>query len=406
MNIPQIVNDIENNPDDTFLTRAMDLFTSSTLSEKHKWIYNPTYTFLGSPEEDTILSRNVGLALPNTSSNEFTVHICMYRRHRMNIPVVSSKMNMLPIEYVSFFMEKNDYQYTFPSFLYKYRETETDDDINNNLLKTACIEKILDVRSLVQKTRTTEKLPVEIDLGYKGFYMKGTTAFVFFDSNKIETMFEHVSESKSTIYSVSPNHIWAIADEIVNKQSVLGILIDTHIVQLFQKTPILWNIQFRGYNIVYPRQFYALIASNIEDIHEMNYITETYPKEGKTLLHMSMALPYAYDDIFSERYLFTKYPLPERTNPTRLYKRYACFLYNPRYILDETYAGHVDCIKKYPNNTIENIKMEIEHENLAERNRLIPCIGFIDKLKHHHRLELWGVIRPDYFAEIDPSEQS
>jgi hypothetical protein len=398
MNIQQIVNHIENIQTDTLLNRVIGVFSPSENTNTYTNVNtNPVYTFLGNPEEDTILSKNVGLSLQNTSSDKVNVSICMYRRYIMNIPVVSRKINTLPIEYVSFFMEKSGGEYTFPSFTYKYSHTENEDDENNDLLKTACIEQILNVRTLNQTKTTAEKMPEEIDLGYKGFHVQGKHIFAFFDSNKIETYFKRQDDP------VSSEHVWAIVDEIMNKQSVLDIPIDNRIVRLFRKNPILWNIQYCGNNIVYPKQFYALTASDVHTLSEKNYITETYPTEGKTLLHMSMALPYAYSDIFSDRYLFTKYPLPENHKQTRMYKRYACFLHNPRYIFDETYDKHIDCIKKYPNNAIENIKMEIEDENLAERNRIIPCIGFVDKLKHHHRLEIWGFIQPDFFAEIDPN---
>ena len=418
MNIQQIVTHIEktqtNNitPLNTMLSSVARYFNplakpNNVLSSSSSSVAKPVYTFLGNPEEDTILSKNVGLSLENTSSDEVDVYICMYRRHMLNIPVESTMFQTLPIEYVSFFMEKSGSEYTFPSFIYKYSRTETDDedDTNNDLLKTACIDQILHVRSLNQTNMSSEKMPMDVDLGYKGFYSKGKNIYAFFDSNKIERYFQVSSEDRpnTNTPTVSPQHVWAIADEIVNKQSVLGIPIENRIVRLFRNNPILWNVQYFGNNIVYPRQFYALISSDIHTLSEMDYITETYPSEGKTILHMSMALPYAYSDIFSERYLFTKYPLPEKNKQTQMYKRYACFLYNPRYIFDETYEKHIDCIKKYPNNAIENIKMEIEDENLAERNRVIPSIGFVDKLKHHHRLEIWGFIQPDFFAEIDPN---
>jgi hypothetical protein len=104
--------------------------------------------------------------------------------------------------------------------------------------------------------------------------------------------------------------------------------------------------------------------------------------------------------MFSDRYLFTKQPLPESQPQQRIYKRYACFIYNPRTVLDPTYKPHHDCIKKYPNNTIEAMKMEAEDDDVAEQMRETPCLVFVDKPAHHHRLTIWGFLQYEYFDEI------
>ena len=228
MNIPQIVTHIEktqtNNttPLNTMLSSVARYFNplakpNKTMPSSSSSVAKPVYTFLGNPEEDTILSKNVGLSLENTSSDEVNVCICMYRRHMLNIPVDSAMFSTIPIEYVSFFMEKSGSEYTFPSFIYKYSRTETDDeeDTNNDLLKTACIDQILHVRSLNQTNMSSEKMPMDVDLGYKGFYSKGKNIYAFFDSNKIERYFQSSSEGRTNTNTptVSPQHVWAIADE-------------------------------------------------------------------------------------------------------------------------------------------------------------------------------------------------
>lgn len=365
----------------------------------------PIYTFLGNPEEeDTVLSKQLDLCFDdsfwgNSPPNHVNVFVCMYRRVKMRLPVCPETF---PIEYLSFFMEKTDkHYYSFPSFQHNCDQyTENDDTEDTNLLKTACIEKILNTRSFEQKGLAKMVLS-HFDVGYKGFLSDKNKVFVFFDSDKFETYFQ---EKPETIIENRhlPEHVWAITDEIVNKREVLGVSVDRAIVKLFMKNPIVWNIKYDGKDIAYPRQMYALIPENPDKIEDTSYLTETYPSSGKTLIHMSMTLPYSYSDVFAERYLFTKKPLPETHTPTRLYKRYACFIHNPRPILDPTYPPHLDCIKKYPYNTIENIKMEIDDDDeLAEQVRETPCIVFVDKLAHHNRLEIWGFVQYEYFDEIE-----
>ena len=423
----------------------------------------PTYTFLGNPEEeDTVLSKQLDLCFGNeywgwgTSSRESVhVYVCMYRRVQMNVPVCSKISGLrsettdkqsdrtlvgkpelretLPVEYLAYWMEKPDGKntYTFPSFAYQCPEDDSTDETNStgeNAFKTACIDHIVSVRSLEQKglakhTYFPTSLPsphfegslrgpanfdsrAEFDIGYKGFVADKNKAFVFFDSEKFESVFspKQTSDLTSTSYRKNDACLWAVVDEIVNKRSVLGVDVDPVVVRLFQQNPILWNIQVDGHNIDYPRQMYALIPTDVAhefDPTEMDLETETYPATGKTLLHMSMALSYSYSDLFSDRYLFTKEPLPGNADTSRISKRYACFVYNPRTVLDPTVRSHRACIKKYPNNTIENIRLEAEDDDeVAEQLREIPCVVFVDKLKHHRRTTMWGFLQPNAFDEI------
>ena len=98
MNIQQIVNNLENSytaKTNTMLNSAIQFFRSneqvkSSNNALPKIKATPSYTFLGYPEEDTILSKNLGLSLPNAITNELTVWVCMYRRIKMDVPVIST----------------------------------------------------------------------------------------------------------------------------------------------------------------------------------------------------------------------------------------------------------------------------------------------------------------------------
>jgi len=371
----------------------------------------PVYTYLGNPEEeDIVLSKSLEMCVgdyittgvmdllkekdTHSEANKVQVYVCMYFRSEMYIPVESNIMSTLPIEYLSFFME-NTGKYTFPSFEYKCNQGESeDDDPDANLLKTACIEKILRVRSMEQKHLANFE-----DVGYKGFISHNKNVFVFFDSAKFEKHFKPSKQERYHTNEAGYDTAWVIVDELMKKKSVFGIPVDPLIIRVFMKNPIVWNIQYCGMNIVFPRNMYALISNDIEENEEMDYSTEMYPQTGKTLFHMSMPLPYSYSNIFSERYLFTYEPLPGDKSH-RVPKRYACFIHNPKSILDKTYKPHHKCIKKYPENTVENIEMEIEDIDVAEQYREIPSIYFVDKVKHHNKTEMWGFLQPTFFQEI------
>lgn len=401
-------------------------------------VNSPLYTFLGNPEEEsTVLSTNLDLCVDplfwSVPNAKIRVYVCMYRRTRLVIPVCSKVRDLFPVEYLSFFMEKNERrEYSFPSFSYTCNETDADTDENG--LKSACIDHILSVRALEQKglanhmgarseyeefPRAPTASPLEyftiserydvshenhtnIDTGYKGFIEDKKKVFVFFDSDKFDTFFR-------TKESDNVRETWAIVDEILNKKKIIDVDIDPIIIRMFVKNPIAWNIKYDGHNVDYPRQMYALIPTNLDDIETtQEYATETYPSNGKTLSHMSMALPYSYSDIFSDRYLFTKEPVkysareaePEAQAVRSRIKRYACFIYNPRTILDRTYPPHRDCIKKYPNNTIENIRLEAEDDEMAEDIRETPCIVFVDKFGQRRRSTVWGFLQYTYFREL------
>jgi hypothetical protein len=388
-------------------------------------IDSPTYTFLGNPEEeDTVLSKRMDLCFENNLWNSLVptndlhhtqhvkVMVCMYRRVRIVIPVCSNVREVVPIEYLSYFMEKTDNRYSFPTFQYKCEtvmDDMNDDESDENAFKSACIDHILTVRSLEQKGLAKHAFSrAEFDIGYKGFITEKNKVIVFFDSDTFETVFTPQESSSTKEYSA--NHAWATVDEIINKQSIWNVDIDRNIIRIFKKNPLVWNIKYDGRDIDYPRQMYALIPSDVDQLESVDHengvddldlVTETYPITGKTLLHMSMALPYSYSDLFSDRYLFTKQPLPETQTQTRVYKRYACFIYNPRTVLDPTYKPHRDCIKKYPNNTIDVMKMDAEDDEVAEQMRETPCVVFVDKLAHHNRLTIWGFLQYEYFDEID-----
>jgi hypothetical protein len=434
---------------------------------------SPIYTFLGNPEEEsTVLSTNLDLCVDplfwTATDTKLRVYICMYRRTQMVIPVCSKVRDVLPIEYLSFFMEKNEKsEYSFPSFLYRCNDTTAESEEDG--LKSACINHILTVRSLEQtgaignsKIYGGEAVVNSYEnIGFKGFIEDKKNVFVFFDSDKFETGFQGNSRERSS--SEFPRELWAIVDEILHKKKVLGAKIDPVIVRMFTKNPIAWNIKYNGQDIAYPRQMYALIPSNFQGVAESvgrsqstifgrdenAYETETYPSTGKTLLHMSMALPYSYSDIFADRYLFTNEPqgvaesvgrsksansdelrslefprIPSASRPEYFrdevsyenvseetkdvnYKRYACFVYNPRTILDPTYKPHHACIKKYPNNTIDHIRLEAEDDEMAEDIRETPCIVFVDDLrspkrkgKKIERTTIWGFLQYTYFREL------
>ena len=377
------------------------------------------------------------------------------------IPQTDHKEHPVVLEYLSYYMEldtpdPHEKKFTFPSFTYHlddYRIHEEDDE-DVDPFKEACIEHLLKLFSMEQKrsritykdksspviprtptlstslerrsgvltnkhhTKSRTMKPTSVDFGYHGMIRHENTIYAFFDMNAIEQSFR----TSPAHYETQPC-VWAVVDEIVRKKTIFHIPVATQITELFMKNPMLWNISHGGVSLSFPRAMYSVVPSIVDDRHmTADDIDELYENvdrpDYKTALYSSSPssstkkskiaapiLPFAYSDMFAERYLFTDNPIPSHShtiphfkNGLPTYKRFVVFMYNPKFIFSQKFKSHRQWIDEYPQNFVEN--MDPEDDDAMEENRNIPCICFSQKLKHHKPVEIWGVIHDDLFDEI------
>lgn len=343
--------------------------------------HKPQYSFLEDESVGrTILSTHLAWCLDHPHKLVH-VYVCLYRRN-------SSTVDGVPVEYVSFFMEKSGDKYTFPSFTYRCSDTiedagsdyESDSDSEDrvdNSLKTKCLQKMLDIHEVKHHLDIHSHHPNR-GFGYMGLVSDGNSVFAVFDG---DVLIEKRSEKRS---------VWAITDEIVHKKSVRGIHIDPVIVRMFHKHPELWSIKFNGVSIDPPKQMYSVLDSHtmkLEDVH--------YPAHGK------MAIPYKYSDQFGDRYMYTE-GLNEVPNETeQSYKRYAVFIYQPTHVFSrDTYRPdqHLPLINKHSYNFMEE---ERDDDETIEFHRKIPMISFYDTHPGTGGRPTWGLTSPSLAKEID-----
>ena len=401
------------------------------------------------------LESNLGVEDHRTKDAGIHVSICLFRKNQHTVmtdiltPNIETeeeetdrKEHPVVLEYLSYYMEldtpeHHEKRFAFPSFTYHlddYRVNQEEDDEDVDPFKEACIEHLLKLFSMEQKpyrnkhhTKSHKKdkhhkqpptKPTSVDFGYHGMIRHEDTVYAFFDMNAIEQSFR-----------ISPTHyethpcLWAVVDEIVRKKTIFHIPVATEITELFMKNPMLWNISHGGVSLLFPRAMYSVVPSIVDDRHihaddiddlyenvdRPDYKTAVYSSSPSSSTKKSKLpapiLPFAYSDMFAERYLFTDKPIPVSShtahhfkNGLPKYKRFVVFMYNPKFIFSQKFKSHRKWIDQYPQNFVEN--MDPEDDDAMEENRHIPCICFSQKLKHHKPVEIWGVIHDDLFDEI------
>lgn len=145
-------------------------------------------------------------------------------------------------------------------------------------------------------------------------------------TNTAPTLF---SPQDPTTYPIRDDNIhalakWAIADEVVCLQSILGHPVHPDIVSGFELNPILYKIYLADYAIPSPRLFYGV------EEKDGVYYTELVPQtdeESNTTIHRDLGgeeiSTYRYADDYGDRYCFTETPLPNTVNVAHC-RRYAC----------------------------------------------------------------------------------
>lgn len=399
----------------------------------------------------TLLSLNLESSLGNfiaekRNPNNIRVSLCLYRENEHRIFTNDEKTQSVNMEYLSYYMELSDRNtlheqtpngnkmFGFPSFTYNLNDYDVQEDGAEEAdpFKEVCIDKIIELFSMEQIPRTSKKKSkrhkqyddINVNFGYRGMVTHDNTLFVFFNMNTIEQFFR-VSKSHFDKHPC----IWAVVDEIIKTQCIFSIKIDTQIIELFMANPILWNISHEGKPIAFPRAMYSVVPSidhnnnkdktprdkkeieltlepEYETVETPDYKTSAYSLSPSKKSRVSIPLlPFAYSDLFAERFLFTTKPIPSESAPYLEnglpgYKRYVVFVYHPKFIFSQKYKSHRKWLNDYPQNFVEN--MDPDDDDQVEEYRSIPCICFSQKLKHHSVTEFWGVIHDDLFAEVSP----
>ena len=382
------------------------------------------------------------------------VYLCIYRQNEHSIMISSRKKMNVP--YISFYMEHADHHVSFPSFRYNWQQQPTPDPDNDvddaETFKTECVRNIIRILDLEQTPVARKHRRRSVDFGYRGVVPHGDAVFAFFDFTHIRRFF-HKSRSESASKKTTdrefktPNSVWAIVDEILNRKKVFSTNVDPRIYSMFAETPVLWHIHHEGEPIAYPRAMYAVVPrsralsrENPRDCtrtpergtseggpaihgmrcheHVVNYKTDRYDPDcvRKSCVRDTPLLAYSDSDIFAERYLFTTKPIPETDvedasrDDGPIYKRFACFVYQPLILLSTKFAKHRALKDKYPDNFVENIRTKLTTRDdemdggldveESAPYRKIPCICFTQKIEHHRPTEFWGFIHADLFDEI------
>ena len=370
----------------------------------------------------TVLSTRLDWCIDNPDE-DVMVYVCLYRI------VKRKKQNRA---FLSFWMEKSGGQYTFPSFVYSAHHSEMDDEEEEEVdmsLKLACIEKLVDVRSLQQDLATNGRAT----LGYKGLvcggnvvfakgnsvfaegnsvfaegnsvfaegnsvFAKGNVVFAIFDADELEKTFSQSKSSSKSVSKSSRKCAWVILDEILRRKSVHGLPVDPVITEMFQKNPILQKLKSEGQPVEPPHQLYLVV---VDPDAEEPYTTHSFHKRNAV-----MELPHRFADRFDNRFLLTEHPLgfnPSGQEPEWI--RYAAFLEKPAYVFDrETITPqkrehYADLINKYSH---EWDPIESTDDNEWSRDhRNVPCISLSDRIGSHPLVDAWGLTHRNQFVRID-----
>jgi hypothetical protein len=383
----------------------MDIYQLSKQTETANQELTYTYLTEGESDNGSILSLDLDLCL-GREATVVNTQICLYRKNTHSLMVDSREKRKMNMEYLSFYLEYASEQKTFgfPSFQYDCVSAVNDMSTPDHF-KSECIQFILNLFPFEQKP-SHDKSVSDMDFGYKGFIVNENTVYAFFEMDRIEEFFERNDSAKPD----TPG-IWAIVDEIIHQREAFSV--DSGVVSFFQKNPIVWNIRYNGANIDYPRAMYAVIPAIDDPTKVFNKTdgslrvnNEPYDAECKTAgcVRTIHKMPYVYSDVFGERYLFTPKPIHgsatiDNSDGVLAYNRYACFVYNPKYIFSKENSAHDELIKKYPQNSIEKIR-ELDDDTLVKQP-CVPCVCFPQKVNDENVIDMCGFIYSDMFIEID-----
>ena len=334
----------------------------------------------------TMLSTRLDWCVDHPDEDVF-VSVCLYRI------VKRKKQNRA---FLSFLMEKSGDEYTFPSFVYSPQNEDSDSDSEDpdQSLKLACIEKLVDIRSLQQDLATSGRAT----LGYKGLVANKNHVFAVFDADELEKTF-----SKSSGKS-KRRCVWAILDEIVRRKSVNGVPVDPQITEMFQKNPLLQKLGKNGEPIAPPRQLYLVVVNPDADENPYRSHIRNQPSA-------IMELPHRFADRFDKRFLLTEQPLSETplvetpSEPDRHpeWIRYAAFIEKPVYVFDretitpQKQSHFADLINKYSHDWDEI--EQTDEPSFDYRN--VQCISLSDRIGKHPMMDAWGLSRREQFVPID-----
>ena len=360
---------------------------------------NPRYYFLEEPESSRpILSAQFAFSDDESASasasppSSIQVYVCLYKRRRATVVLphdnVFSPKRRIPVEYLTFWMESQDGQYSFPSFLHSREWTEDEAD---EMLKTECVEKILEFHppsDLAKSSASASTSPHSI--GYKGWIVDDDRGFVFFDADEWEKTFP-----PARIPPSRRRHVWAIADEIVRKRQIFHTPVDPSITQLFDRHPEIWNIRYytstplQRKTLDPPRQMYSVSIPprNADPVPQTECVSGS--SSGR------MALPYPYSHAFADRHLFTETPLsglPDESRP----RRYAGF----PHLLSHVFDARDSTPPSFETSPVFSDDFA-EDDDRTEFHRKLPAISFTDRFGRPETYTVYGFLRPEMVSEIE-----
>jgi len=318
-----------------------------------------SYTYL----EDDALSSEFGD--DRDLNKTYNLYLCLYK--------INDDADK---PFLEFFCEKTDNMYSFPKMEIQFKPTNIDqiEEVFNDTC-SQFFQKI---------TFQTDEIAKET---YKGYLeLDETNIFIFYNYTNIDTNVDKTTENN--IESIDTT-IWAIIDEIINVRRILDVPVHEFTHKLFEKHPfITYILDNNGHPIYVPCCLYLCEGSS------SNYDNEYYEEDENRNTTQSLIDPQITHDLFGKIYLFSTIPF-EFNNLSKL-KRYAVFIEDTLYILNENFPLTKDILKKSKMNSINNNdKCETSDFIFQKTYKDYSCICFFE-----NGVELWSIESNTLFVEL------
>jgi hypothetical protein len=245
---------------------------------------NTHFTYLA----DSQLSKEFNI---DTLSSDTTIILCCY-----------SVNTDISIPFLQYLVIQNDNnEYSFPKTILNIKNINT---IRENSNKIQDIEENVSINDEINdeilnqcSLLITQNIETELNDEYRGYIQQANNLYVFIDCTNI-------------MFNDNINIKYAIIDEIINKQQILGGDINRELIELFNN-PIITNITDINRNIIpYPIIGY-ICNKNEHGVYANNY---TSNNQTTSLINSSI-----YDDNYEDLYVFSLEPINKDYNNINKY---------------------------------------------------------------------------------------
>lgn len=290
--------------------------------------YKNRYLYL----DDNFLSRDFDFCVNIESTPKINIQIILFSIDYSckYVEYEKTEKKETPLPFLKFAGISNNYVFQFPSF--DYECIQDDAEKNETQFRNTLIETLLSTFQI-----SPPSSPDFFETIYRGLFVHGDSA----DSRTVYTVIDYDDLSKLTPES---SHItWALVDELIFQEKVLGNFLDPRINDAFDSRPYLWNITYNGdYLEYFPFVLYLVISRENEYESDSIAVDENAATQTQTQNPVSLARKektitigskldtYSLVDEYGDRYCFTSEPIVSKPGVVR----YAVFTPKPKYIVD------------------------------------------------------------------------